>query len=139
MKKAKLGDKVKFHYVGTMLDGSVFESTYDKEPFVAILGETKIIPGLQKMIIGMQENEEKKETISPAEGYGIYKPKLLAVLNKSEFPKNSIPVVGWLMKIGDISVTVKKIEGDEVTLDGNHPLAGLDSIFEVKILEIKSP
>lgn len=132
----KKGDRIQIHYRGMMEDGSEFESNFDKEPFDLVLGETKVIKGFEKSLIGMKENEVKKATYSPEDAYGHYNPALIATIKKSEFPKNSIPSIGWMMKIGNITVTVKSMDDTTVTLDGNHPLAGKWIVFEIKLVKI---
>jgi peptidylprolyl isomerase len=132
----KKGDRIHIHYRGKLLDGSEFESTYDKEPFEIVLGESKIIKGFQKTLLGMKVNESVSVIYPPEDAYGHYDPALIAVLKKSEFPKNSIPAVGWMMKIGHITVTVQSIDDATVTLDGNHPLAGKNVRFEITVLKI---
>ena len=133
----KHGDKVHIHYRATMVDdGSEIESTFDKEPFEMILGKTKLIKGVDKTLIGMKEDETVKVTYEPKDAYGFYNPALIAVLNKSEFPPNSIPGIGWMMKIGHISVCVMAINDKTVTLDGNHPLVDKQVNFEIKIVKI---
>jgi peptidylprolyl isomerase len=137
MKKIKNGDKVEIHYRATMVDdGSEIESTFKKEPFEMILGETKLIKGIDKTLIGMTEGETIKVTYQPEDAYGFYDPALIAVLDKNEFPDKSIPGVGWMMKIGHISVTVKAMDEKTVTLDGNHPLVGKPVNFEIKVVKV---
>lgn len=135
-RKIRKGDKIQIHYRGRMLDGGEFESTYEKEPYEIVLGETKIIKGFENTLVGMTINESVTVTYSPDDAYGHYDPALIAVLKKSEFPKNSIPAVGWMMKIGHIAVTVKSMDDTTVTLDGNHPLAGQHTIFEITVVKI---
>ena len=130
------GDKIQIHYRGTMDDGDVFESTYETEPYEFILGENRVIKGFEKTLIGMKVNETATDTYSPEDAYGHYDPALIAVLKKSELPKNSIPAVGWMMKIGNITVTVKSMDDTTVTLDGNHPLAGKHINFKITLLKI---
>ena len=132
----KKGDTIQIHYRGRLLDGSEFESTYEKEPMKITVGESKIIKGLEETLIGMKVNESVRTLYPPEKAYGHYNPALIAVLKKSEFPKNSIPTVGWMMKIGHISATVKSIDDTTVTLDGNHPLAGKNVYFEITVLKI---
>ena len=133
----KHGDKVHIHYRATMVDdGSEVENTFDKEPFEMVLGETKIIKGIDKTLVGMIEGETITVKYEPEDAYGFHDPALIAVLDKSEFPKNSIPSVGWMMKIGHISVTVKAMDEKTVTLDGNHPLVGKPVKFEIKVVKV---
>ena len=129
------GDKILIYYRG-ILEGSEFESNFDDEPFEMIVGETKLIKGFENTLIGMKEKESVRVTYSPDEAYGYHDPKLIAVLDKSEFPKNSIPAIGWMMKIGNISVTVIDMDEKNVTLDGNHPLVGKEVDFEIEVVKI---
>jgi len=132
----KHGDRIQVHYSGMMLDGSEFETTFDKNPFEIIVGETKIIKGFEKALIGMTEEETVTVTIPPEDAYGFHNPSLIAVLKHSEMPENSIPSIGWMMKIGDYSVTVIDKDDSTVTLDGNHPLVGKHVNFRIKVVKI---
>ncbi len=136
MKTAKKGDRVEVHYRGMMMDGGEFESTFDKEPFKITIGETKLIKGFEKALIRMREGQTKKINIEPKDGYGFYNSELIATLDKSELPPNTTPAVGWFMKIGTMKVKVKSMTEKTVTLDGNHPLAGIDIKFEIKMIKI---
>ncbi len=132
----QMNDVVRVHYSGRTDDGEEFETTFDEQPFEICIGETKIIKGFENALLGMEENETIDVNIPCSEAYGEYKTSLIAVLRKSEFPPNSIPAVGWRMKIGPIPVLVKDMDETTVTLDGNHPLAGQDLDFRIKVVEI---
>lgn len=132
----KMGDRIQIHYRGKLPDGGEFESTYEKEPFEMVLGKTKVIKGFEEKLVGMKTNETITVTFAPEKAYGNYDPALIAVIEKHEFPKNSIPAEGWLMKIGHVTVTVKSVDDTTVTLDGNHPLAGQFTIFDITVLKI---
>jgi len=134
--KIKLGDKIHIYYRGLLDDDSEFESNFDKEPYEMIVGEAKLIKGFEKTLIGMSEKEKIRRTYTPDEAYGYHDSSLIAVLDKSEFPKNAIPPIGWMMKIGEISVTVISIDEKTVTLDGNHPLVGKSVDFEIEVIKI---
>ena len=135
-KRVKRGDRIHIHYSGTTLDGSEFETTFDKEPFEMILGETKILKGIEKALLGMSEDETIEVTVPPEDAYGFHDPAMVAVLHRSELPENSIPAVGWMLRIGAYNVTVRAIDGDNITLDGNHPLVGQHVNFKIKVLKI---
>ncbi len=136
MKTVKLGDKISINYRGLTEDGEEFESTFDKDPFEFTLGETKLISGFQKALIGMKENETKNISVPPEEGYGKHNSDLIAVLNKNELPVNTVTTVGWMLKIGTYKVTIIASDKETVTLDGNHPLVDKTLTFEINMLEI---
>ena len=136
-KTVEHGDRIEIHFRSTMVsDNSEIESTFDKEPVEIVMGKTQLLKGLNKTLIGMKEGEFRKVRYEPEDAYGLHDPSMIAVLNKDEFPPNSIPAVGWMMKIGDIPVTVKAQDAATVTLDGNHPLAGKPVDFEIEIIKI---
>lgn len=135
-KSIKNGDKLLIHYRILLDDGSEFESTFDEDPVEITLGETKLLKGFNKTILEMKENETRTVKCGPDEAYGRHNPGLIAILNKDELPPNSIPAVGWMLKIGDFKVMVKEIGDETVTLDGNHPLVDQSVSFEIKTLNI---
>lgn len=141
MSQAKNGDMVTIHYTGYLKDGTEFESTKDKKPFTFTIGHRKIIPGFESAIVGMKEGETKSISIAPEHAYGKYHNTGKIVIEKSRIPSEIRPEIGMKLKIrkrnGTITpVTVTDVTGDRVTLDANHPLAGQELTFEVKLLKI---
>ncbi len=136
MKTAKTGSQVEVYYRGMMMDGGEFESNFEKEAFKITIGETKLIKGFTNALIGMREGQTKNITIKPKDGYGFYNSELIATLDKTELPPNTTPAVGWFMKIGKMKLKVKAMTDTTVTLDGNHPLAGIDIKFEINMIKI---
>ena len=143
MKKAQLNDIVSFQYKSSF-DGEVFfNSAFDRdEPYEIKLGEGKMIPELEQALIGMKESETKKVVVPPEHAYGIYSEDKIVVIDKSELPHDITPVAGMMIQglpaAGDttINVYIKKVDGDKVTLDGNHRFASKNIDFEVKLLMI---
>lgn len=141
MAQAKVGDKVRIHYEGSLEDGTVFDSTLEKEPFEFTLGQERIIPGFENAITGMNEGETKTVLISPEDAYGQYREELVAIIEKSQIPPNIDPRIGMMLQArsqeGAITnLTITEITENTVTLDGNHPLAGKSLNFEIELLEI---
>jgi peptidylprolyl isomerase len=141
MPEAKSGDKVKVHYTGKLEDNTVFDSSKDRPPLEFTIGSGSIIPGFENAVIGMQTGESKTFTIPPDEAYGQPRDELKMEVNKSDFPDDISPEVGQQlqMKRADgnvINVVVANMEGDKVTLDANHPLAGKSLTFDIELVEI---
>ncbi len=141
MAQAKDGDRVKVHYTGTFADGTVFDSSFDEDPFEFVIGEQSVLPGFENAIIGMNEGETKVVTVLPEEGYGKYDRNLIVDIERSHMPEDIDLQIGKILEFhaddGAVAlVTIRDITETKVTLDGNHPLAGKELTFEIKLLEI---
>lgn len=141
MKKAASGDKVKVHYTGKLTDGTVFDSSVEREePMEFTLGDGHLIPGFEKTVDGMAVGEKATVTIPAAEAYGEAKQELILKLPHTQFPENIKPEIGQGLQLrqpdgGMFEVTITNIEDDGVTLDANHPLAGKDLVFDIELVD----
>jgi len=141
MAQAKADDLVKVHYTGSLKDGSVFDSSLEREPLQFKLGYGVVIPGFENGIIGMDEGETKVISIPPEDAYGPYRDDLVGVIERVRIPANIKPEIGMVLKIRSpegekIKVKVLDVNETCVTLDMNHPLAGKELIFELKLIEV---
>jgi len=141
MTLAKEGDTVKVQFIGTLEDGTIFGRTHQDEPFEFTLGEKQVLRKFEEAVIGMREGDTKSISIPPEDAYGHYSENLIFTAEKSEIPPHITPDVGKKIRVklesGHMAiVTVKKIEGDKITFDGNDPLAGKKLKFEIELLEI---
>ncbi|MGD8613609.1 MAG: peptidylprolyl isomerase [Desulfobacterales bacterium] len=142
MKKAGETDTVKIHYSVKYDDDQVFETSRGGSPLQFEIGSGSVLPRLEKEVIGMNVGDKKAFTLSPEERYGKSQPDLIGTVKKSSFPDHITPIVGQQLKIElpngeSMPVTVTDIEDENVTLDGNHPLAGHTVELEVEMMEIK--
>ncbi|MCD4813536.1 peptidylprolyl isomerase [bacterium] len=141
MAVVKAGDTVQVHYTGLLEDGTVFDTTYEKDPLRFTLGEKKVIVGVEKAMIGMTVGEKKRITLSPEEAYGSYEKNKEVVMDKDKLSCGDAPKAGMLVEIrgtdgGCVVTPIKSINGDKITLDANHPLAGKTLVFEIELLQI---
>jgi peptidylprolyl isomerase len=139
--KAKSGDTVKVHYTGKLEDGTVFDSSVEDEPLEFTLGSGMLIPGFKQAVVGMEPGESKVEKITAEQAYGPYMPEMVMQVDRDTIPADFEPEVGQQLEIqrssGEIiPVVITDVSDATVTLDANHPLAGMDLIFEIQLLEI---
>lgn len=129
---------VSFDYVLTAKGGKVIDASGKGKPLVFISGLGQIIPGLETILLGMQLLEKKTVTIEAREAYGNYDQSLIYKVDRSKLPSAEIQV-GDMFEVGQDGhfspVTITAIKGNEITLDGNHPLAGEDLTFAVEIVD----
>jgi peptidylprolyl isomerase len=141
MAKAKTGDTVKVHYTGKLKDDTVFDTSANRDPLQFTLGEGQVIPGFEKAVIGMKPGESKTTEIPVDEAYGPHHKEMVLVVARSQFPAELEPKVDQRLQMSrsdgqKILVTVTAVSEENVTLDGNHPLAGKDLIFDIELVEI---
>ncbi|MBI2658262.1 peptidylprolyl isomerase [Candidatus Woesearchaeota archaeon] len=135
----KPGSKVKVHYTGSLNDGSIFDSSEGREPLEFTLGEGQVIKGFEDGVASMGLNEEKTIKINPEEAYGQKNEQLVIKVPRDQFPKE-IEVGGKLMLKGpqgqQLPAEITNIAEDQVTIDLNHPLAGKELNFKLKLIAI---
>lgn len=142
MTKAKQGDTVKVHYTGKYTDDTVFESSVTKDPLEFELGAGQMIKGFDEAVQGMEVNEKKTIKLSPEEAYGPKRDELMITVSKQEVFSDMDVQVGQKFEIPQeedqpVVVEVDKIDGDNVVLNGNHPMAGKELIFDIQLIEIQ--
>ncbi len=141
MTQAKTGDNVQVHYTGTLLNGTVFDSSLEREPLAFTLGKGQVIDGFDDAVTGMAPGERKTVTIPAAQAYGEHREELVAVVPRENFPPDITPEVGLQLQMRQpngrgMIVVVTDLDDATVTLDANHPLAGADLIFALELVAI---
>ncbi len=142
MNQVKENNTVKVHYTGKLSDGQVFDSSEGKEPLEFTLGKGQIIPGFEKGLIDMKLNEKKTITIAKEEAYGDINDDLRQEVKRTQLPQDITPEVGMglVSKSPDgqeMNLLVVEVREESIVIDGNHPLAGKDLIFDLEVVEIK--
>ncbi len=140
--KAGEGKKVKVHYKGTLDDGTQFDTTEGKEPLEFVMGENRIIPGFEQSLDGMEEGEEKSFKLSPDQAYGDRNEQLVQEVEKSQLPENMEVKEGMMLMLKgpdgqQMPAKVVEDKGETFTLDINHPLAGQNLNFDVKVDKVE--
>ena len=142
MSQVKENDTVKVHYTGKLTNGQIFDSSLEREPLEITVGEGKLIPGFEKALINMQVNEKKTVEIVKEEAYGDVQKELFHQVTKDQLPQDIQPEVGMGLASKAPDGTehqfrVVEVNDDHIVVDGNHPLAGQDLVFDFELVEIK--
>ena len=140
--QAKDGDTVKVHYTGSLEDGTVFDTSLEREPLEFTLGQGQLIPGFEQAVIGMKIGESKTVTIPAEQAYGPYNNELISVIDRDNLPEGLDPEVGQQLQAQQpdgqtIIVTIIEVSETSITVDANHLLAGKDLTFEIELIEIQ--
>ena len=129
---------ISFDYVLTAKDGKVIDASAKGKPLIFISGLGQIIPGLETILLEMHPLEKRTVTIEAKDAYGLHDARLIYKVERSKLPAQEIKV-GDMFEVGQgenyAPVTITAINGEEITLDGNHPLAGEDLTFAVEIVQ----
>ncbi len=133
----KKDDKVKIQYKVSLTDGTVFKESKPGKPLEFTVGSDQMPRGLDRAVLGMELREEKKVTVKSKDAYGKRNEDLVMRFVKSDLPRSFEPEVGRVVKIQNIPGTIVKIDEENVYLDGNHPLASKDVVFDIRIIGIE--
>lgn len=141
MTQAKNNDSVKVHYTGKLKDGTVFDSSQDRNPLQFQLGQGQIIPGFEQAVMGMSPGETKTVNIPSNQAYGPRLEDLIQEVPRQQLPTDMEFQVGQRLQLGQekeqpMIVEVTEVTDASITLDANHPLAGRELIFDIELLEI---
>ena len=134
------GDTVRVHYTGTLADGTVFDSSREREPLEFVLGGGMIIPGFEQAVQGREAGDTVTVTIAPADAYGEADPDLVFTVDRAQVPDHIPLTVGAPPQLsneqGQMDVTITEVTAAEIPLHANHPLAGKELTFEIEIVSV---
>lgn len=132
---------VSIHYTLTSDEGEVIDSSVGGDPLAYLHGAGNIISGLEKALHGKAEGEQFTVRIEAEDAYGDFLEDRVQIIPRDMFEGVDVLEVGMQFQ-ADVSsgpgiVTIVEIDGDDITIDGNHPLAGVPLTFDVEIVEIR--
>ena len=141
MSTIKDGDTVSVHYTGTLASGEVFDSSVERDPLKFTLGKGQLIPGFKHAIMGLSVGEKATTNIPSLEAYGEHNPEMVIEVPMNQLPLELDAQVGMQLQLNQpdgqaIPVQITQIDGETVTIDANHPLAGKDLNFDIEVVEI---
>ena len=135
------GKVVAVNYTGKLTDVEMFDTSEGREPLKFQVGSGQIIPGFERAIMGKNIGEKVTVNIPAEEAYGQIREDLIVQVPKTQMP-GEVEVGQPLQAQGDngqtINVVVKEINEEHVMIDGNHPLAGKELVFDIEVVEIEA-
>lgn len=129
------------HFALKLNDGSTVDSNFEGEPATFDVGDGSLLPGFEEPLFGLQAGDERTFTITPEKGFGEHNPENIQHLPRSQFPADVELEEGLVLSFADAQQTelpgvVASYDEQTVTVDFNHPLAGREIEFSVKILDV---
>jgi peptidylprolyl isomerase len=139
--KVRKGDTVKVHYTCRLANGTVIDTSVGTEPLEFTLGDNDVIKGLAEAVAGMKVGESKTATVAAEKAYGPYHDEWVLEVGRDKFTEGWRPEIGLHYEVPredgqSTTATVTRVSSSSVTLDFNHPMAGKELIFEIRLLEI---
>lgn len=132
---------VSIDYTLTGAQGNVLDSSKGRGPLAYLHGNNNIIPGLESALEGKAQGDQITVSIPPEQAYGLQDPKMVQVVPRSAFQGAPTITPGMQFQgntqAGPRVITVTKVEGDNITIDANHPLAGQTLNFDVKVVDVR--
>ncbi len=142
MEGPNVGKKLKVHYKGTLNDGTQFDSSYDRgQPLEFTCGAGQMIKGFDEAVADMEIGQIKEIHLMPEEAYGPSNPDYIFTINVTEMPGSENLTVGQRVYLTNpngqqFPVTVTEREGETITFDANHEMAGKELNFTVELVEV---
>ena len=132
---------VSVHYTGSYTDGEVFDTSEGREPLLFLVGHGQMITGFEQEMLCAEIGEKREFTLTPEKAYGMRDEAAIQKVPKSQFPDDMKLVPGLVLGAqsdrGPVQFSVVSIDGDEVTVDFNHQMAGMTLRFSVEVVGIR--
>lgn len=135
------GVQVTLHFSLSLSTGEVIDSNFEGEPVTFTVGDGNMLPGFEAALFGMKQGEEHALVVPPESGFGQHNPENIQLFPRAQFPQDAQLQAGLMISFADaqnneMPGVVTDIDETTVTVDFNHPLAGRDILFSVKIIDV---
>ncbi|WP_150914577.1 FKBP-type peptidyl-prolyl cis-trans isomerase [Marinobacter halotolerans] len=134
--------RVTLHFALKFSDGEVIDSTFDKAPATLEIGDDNLPQNFEAYLMGMKAGESNRYEVPPEKAFGQHNPNNVQTFKRKEFSPDMVLEKGVMISFADarqseLPGVVSRVEGDEVEVDFNHPLAGRTLTFEVEIIDVE--
>lgn len=136
------GTRVTLHFALKFPDGQVIDSTFEKDPASLEIGDENLPENFEAYLMGLKAGDHKSFEVPPEKGFGQHNPSNVQTFKRHEFSADMVLEPGVMISFADARQTelpgvVSRVEGDQVDVDFNHPLAGRTLVFEVQIIDVE--
>ena len=136
------GTRVKLHFALKFEDGETVDTTFDKEPATLEIGDENLTENFEAYLVGLKAGDHKTFEVPPEKAFGQHNPSNVQTFKRHEFSADMVLEPGVVVSFADarqqeLPGVVKRVEGDQVDVDFNHPLAGHTLQFEVQIIDVE--
>jgi len=136
------GTRVTLHFSLKLEDGETVDSTFDKEPVALEIGDENLPEHFEAYLLGLKAGDHKTFEVPPEKAFGQQNPSNVQTFKRHEFSADMVLEPGVVISFADarqqeLPGVIKRVEGDQVDVDFNHPLAGHTLVFEVKIIDVE--
>ena len=133
------GISVTLHFSLVLEDGHIIDSNFESEPATFSVGDGNLLPGFESTLIGLVNGDEREFTIPPEQAFGQHNPQNVQAVERGNFDQEELEL-GAMFSFqngdGELPGVIVDVDDNEVMIDFNHPLAGKNIIFQVKIIDI---
>lgn len=140
--KIDQGTRVTLHFSIKLDDGSVVDSTFDKQPATFEVGDQNLLESFEKLLHGLTIGDQRRFDVAPEQGFGAHNPNNIQEIERSAFQSEMDLSPGLMVSFADangneLPGVVSEVKDDIVLVDFNHPLAGRELVFEVEIINVE--
>ena len=133
------GMSVTLHFSLVLEDGHIIDSNFESEPATFSVGDGNLLPGFESTLMGLVNGDEREFTIPPEQAFGQHNPQNVQAVERGNFDQEELEL-GAMFSFqngdGELPGVIVDVDDNEVMIDFNHPLAGKNIIFKVKIIDI---
>jgi len=136
------GTRVTLHFALKLEDGELVDSTFEKEPATLEIGDENLPENFEAYLLGLKAGDHQTFQVPPEKAFGQHNPSNVQTFKRHEFSADMVLEPGVVVSFADVRQqelpgVVKRVEGDVVDVDFNHPLAGHTLQFEVQIIDVE--
>ena len=140
------GSLVKLHFEVSLENGTVIDSTFNRdEPVTLTVGDESFLPGFEQVLMNLRAGDTRTAHLEPEQAFGEWNPDNIQTFSRPQFALIADnPEIGMMVEFEDkgkntLPGTISAINDDEIEVDFNHPLAGQDVLFKVKVFKVTPP